>query len=874
MNPIRLEFRGLTRFRRTVVIDFDRLPDGLIAVAGGNGEGKTTTLEAMIVAVYGTFPTRPGSVYDYLQPPLPGEVDREPGEGGRSRKPADAVVDFSVDLDGARWRFLRKFDSVARSQTCQVWIDGVARGEGKVEEAAALVAARWPPLSQLLASVFAAQGGEGSFLSLKPAARKDLIVRLLGLERLQELAVAASKEAAVAVDRRERAGEALARATESAERLQRARDELKRTRQVREAAEAAEAEAAAANAEIVRERNDAREAMTAANADRNAQGVKVAELADAAAAAERAMDAAAAALRAASDAAGEVDDLRARAAGLDNLRDAFAAATERRAAAYREHADAVAARDRAAEKHDTARRYRTKLEAEEASLPTADVDACEARAKQEAEALVLAATKRAEVGQLRVKVDKAIIRKHEEARAREAVAGAARRASLLADVPCGGRVMLRTDDDPIMTSATEVDCSGCPLLTDAVRARDSLPLLHDDLEDLDGAERELAEIADELAEAEAAARTAQEQATDLRGAVARLEQARASAARLAALRDELAEARLVEDAAREAFEVARGRAAMLADEIPDAPNRGPLEAAVVANARLAEVAPLAGAVDARREAREAAAVACESLNADLAFARDAHMALTDAAALAIAAYERTSGAATTAAEAARAAARALQDASAANARAVGAVEALEHADGKVDEARAALVSADQEAEDAALLAQVLGRDGVQAMELDAVGPAVSSIATEILRVVYGPRFVVQFVTQVLKAGAAGKKGETREVFDVRVIDDERGTDGPAERLSGGEQVVVSEALKLALAVFASQTGSSRLRTLVRDESDGALDDDRAANYPAMLRRAQELGGFRRVLLVSHRPATVAACDAALHVAQGGVEIVL
>jgi len=158
------------------------------------------------------------------------------------------------------------------------------------------------------------------------------------------------------------------------------------------------------------------------------------------------------------------------------------------------------------------------------------------------------------------------------------------------------------------------------------------------------------------------------------------------------------------------------------------------------------------------------------------------------------------------------------------------------------------------------------------MELDAVGPAVSSIATDILTVVYGPRFTLQLVTQVLKKGAAGKRGEVKEVFDLRVLDSLRGTDGSASRLSGGERVVVSEALKLALAVFAAQSGAVKIRTLIRDESDGALDDERAMHYPAMLRRAQSLGGFTRVLLVSHRPANVASCDARIEVADGGAEI--
>jgi len=867
MIPISLKFRGLTRFRRGVEIDFAAMPEGLIAVAGGNGEGKTTILEAMIVAIFGTFPTRPGAVYDYLSPPKDGEVPREMGESGRTRKPADAVVDLVVDLDGHRWRFLRKFDQGGREQTCHVWIDDEIHGEGKSSEADQLVADRWPPLSQLLASVFAAQGGEGSFLSLKPAQRKDLIVRLLGLERLQELATAADKAASSCAVQRDKAAEAVERAAEAEVRLQAARDTLTRTRQALEVAANEQADTGAEQAATQAKLAEAREDWQAAKRSSDAEGIRAAETADVARLATAELAIAEADTLAARAAAKDLAGLRAAAEPVERLRTAIAAAEN----AHRDAQAAVAAArqtaDHCRQRLASAAAELARVDRESERIPPADLarlrDQVAVAMEAESEIAAAAVTTPA----LRQRV--AGLRKgaaEEQATAKE-IEVAERGAKLLVDVSCMGRVLLATDG--ALASAVDVDCSACPLLVDAARAKDSLDDLRSDAEWTRGAGVTLAEAELELAEAERVAKQAHEKARSSRGAAERLQAAEADARRVVELRADREIAVAAHSAAVEAMGAADADLIdTSAAALEMAPDRAPLDIAEDAARRLAARAELAGALAAREAAEARALVASTTATTTATATQERFVELRAATARLEGALHHHEVRARLAAEADRAAARVLQEASAANARAGGAVEALEDADGKLEDTRAALLLADQEAEDAAVLAWTLGRDGVQAMELDAVGPAVSSIATEILRVVYGPRFVVQFVTQALKAGTAGRRGETKEVFDVRVIDDVRGTDGPAERLSGGEQVVISEALKLALAIFAAQSGSTKLRTLVRDESDGALDDELAANYPAMLRRAQELGGFRRVLLVSHRPSNVACCDAVLRVQDG------
>ena len=96
---------------------------------------------------------------------------------------------------------------------------------------------------------------------------------------------------------------------------------------------------------------------------------------------------------------------------------------------------------------------------------------------------------------------------------------------------------------------------------------------------------------------------------------------------------------------------------------------------------------------------------------------------------------------------------------------------------------------------------------------------------------------------------------------VRVIDTECGRDAPAETYSGGEKTILGEAVSLALSTLACRRSGVDRPTLVRDESGAALDADKAVAYVAMLRRAAEMIGADRVLLVSHAAEVQGLCDA-------------
>lgn len=170
----------------------------------------------------------------------------------------------------------------------------------------------------------------------------------------------------------------------------------------------------------------------------------------------------------------------------------------------------------------------------------------------------------------------------------------------------------------------------------------------------------------------------------------------------------------------------------------------------------------------------------------------------------------------------------------------------------------------QETSEWARLGEDLGRDGLQALEIDAVGPEMTELTNDLLRTCVGARWSV--IIEAKRQDADGKR--ELDGCEVLVLDTETGRQGPIETLSGGEGVIVGEAVSLALMMLACKRAGGEAPTLVRDESGAALDPQNAPAYIAMLRRAATLVGASKVLFVSHSPDVVALADARIEVANG------
>lgn len=164
--------------------------------------------------------------------------------------------------------------------------------------------------------------------------------------------------------------------------------------------------------------------------------------------------------------------------------------------------------------------------------------------------------------------------------------------------------------------------------------------------------------------------------------------------------------------------------------------------------------------------------------------------------------------------------------------------------------------------------RAFGPQGIQALEIDQAGPDVTALINDLLHSCYGSRFSVSLETTAPLADGSG----TKEVFDVRVIDSEQGVEIEARKLSGGEKVLVGEALSLALAIYNSRRSDVGMDDLWRDECAGALYPESAPLYVTMLRKALDLGGFHRCFYVSHNPELWSLADARLNFADGQVSV--
>jgi DNA repair protein SbcC/Rad50 len=800
--------RGLGPFREEVFVDFDALDAKLVAICGPNGAGKTTMLELLAASMFRECPTR--------------------GALSSLATTRDAFLEVGV-VNGASHRLRHIVDAVSGKGEAVVTDDAGKPlvSSAKLREFDAWVSKHLPPPEVVYTSTFSAQSA-GGFLEMRPAERKSVLLRLLGIERLEVLAekarahVKATREAIAVLnariaDERARASDP-AKVQEEIDLLHVERsalsDALKLAR-----AELDEATAAEQLARIARQDIDAHFArrteltsrLTIATAKKSDVDTRIANN------------------RAVLDRAAEIRAAQVRAVELD---EAIAKHTESLAEARAAHAAASEALRAATEKR-----------------------AVLARQSAEAERRLLVAK-----GRL---ADRPIVEK------------------AVADLP---KLRERVEDADVAVTSTEVKVEEAQALAmngattridglreglmDIAAGRDRAPADHaadtiyaDDTLAAKAAEAPALVVAerDRLREARAAL-------DDARALLSRVERIAARASEMeAAEADRLA-------AEREIGDVTKALAALRPLSEFEAEVEGPASGVVAfdkalqqAKADRAALAPTIALAEhlTQAEARlsayapqvEALAAEIAALTADLDglgdLPEDVELPDLDKARSKVdAAVSRLSG---------NEAAIAVKTAQLADARAT---------TDRIAKLRAELTVLDSELSDLVKLADDLGKDGVQALLLDAAGPEITEITNHLLHEAFGPRFTVRFDT--VKRASNGKKD--LEAFDVRVIDTVEGRDADGETYSGGERVILNEAISLALTTLGCRRAGVTGCSLVRDESGAALDGDRARAYVAMLRRAAELIGARQVLLVTHSDAVKDLCDARIEIGDRKVTV--
>lgn len=145
-----------------------------------------------------------------------------------------------------------------------------------------------------------------------------------------------------------------------------------------------------------------------------------------------------------------------------------------------------------------------------------------------------------------------------------------------------------------------------------------------------------------------------------------------------------------------------------------------------------------------------------------------------------------------------------------------------------------------------ILAKAFGKDGIQALELEAAAPEIAMITNNILHSTYGDKYRVSFET--LRIGSAGNLIED---FSIMVSDTETGLTRPLEWVSSGESVWIKEALYNAFTVLRTRSTGFSLRTKFLDESDGSLDSIARNRYLDMIRASHEESGLEHTVIITH-----------------------
>lgn len=160
----------------------------------------------------------------------------------------------------------------------------------------------------------------------------------------------------------------------------------------------------------------------------------------------------------------------------------------------------------------------------------------------------------------------------------------------------------------------------------------------------------------------------------------------------------------------------------------------------------------------------------------------------------------------------------------------------------------------EEADIVKSLTIALSERGVQSMLLERAMDRVVEIANLLLASCANGRYSIGFSSVRDK-----KTGGLAVDFDIVVHDAEMGESRSAMSLSGGESVVVSEAISRAVMAAASEI-FSRIETIVEDESDASLDNERRMEVLNMKKACISMGLFKKDIFVTHFPEIISACD--------------
>ena len=184
MRPIRLELKGFSTFRDQTVIDFTDAD--LVAFVGPTGAGKSSVIDGIIFALY-------GSVVRYKASNVVAPIINQLSNEARIR------LDFSVgDRMYTAVRVVRRTAKGATTKEARLESDGEVLAGNARELDDAIEGLLGLSFDQFTKTVVLPQGEFARFLTEAPEARQSLLRRLLGMELYRSMGSTARERARIA----------------------------------------------------------------------------------------------------------------------------------------------------------------------------------------------------------------------------------------------------------------------------------------------------------------------------------------------------------------------------------------------------------------------------------------------------------------------------------------------------------------------------------------------------------------------------------------------------------------------------------------------------------------------------------------------------
>lgn len=156
------------------------------------------------------------------------------------------------------------------------------------------------------------------------------------------------------------------------------------------------------------------------------------------------------------------------------------------------------------------------------------------------------------------------------------------------------------------------------------------------------------------------------------------------------------------------------------------------------------------------------------------------------------------------------------------------------------------------------LSKAFGKDGIQAIIMENITEDLKKYANSVLKQICSDPMSIDFVTQK-QTGV----GSWKEQFDIRVSSGSSELD--FDDLSGGEQVRISIALRLALSQLLMRRVGSNVKFLLLDEVDQALDRH---GIDALATAVLTLSKNLKILVITHNETMKEKFDSIITIQKG------